>query len=508
MSPPQVGRGQTTTPPNILVFLVDDYDFRSLAMLIANGMMPNLARYFLQGGHVFIDSFSVAGFGGPSRATFHTGQYPQNHNVRGFRPHGIERMNQSSTVATWLQAAGYRTGHMGRYVIGYGWWTSKTAVPPGWSDWKTLIDPTSLNTVEYKMNINGTVVDVGDASRSLGRELHQVDVLAVLAEDFVRRAPEFNQPFFLVVSPAVFNLAVDPPYNVCPFGPEFQELYGGSIWGAAQRPAERYAFSLWGDPRFALPRTQSFNEADVTDKPLHSWSRRVGTFSDEIIDCIQRRNWNKFEGMRAVDDMIGYVMRALEDTGALSNTVAFFTADNGLIEGQHRVVGKAVPYDEANRVPLFVRTPQGTQPTVVSKLVLNTDLAPTFAELAGATPTHEVDGRSLVPLLQNPDAAWRRIGLIESIGDWDPEADLILPPTFHGVRTDRTKPFFYARYTTAPDPLNTGEMYDLLQDPHQMQNRFEDPAYRPARNWLEFWMGALLSCRGAGCRFLEDSFSF
>ena len=514
LSRPHVTHGQTTQRPNIVVILIDDYDVSSISTLVANGMMPNLTRYFLQTGHLFVDAFSVAGFGGPSRATLYTGQYPHNHRVRGFQPDGVEKLNASSTVATWLQGAGYRTGHIGRYVTGYGWWTSATAVPPGWNDWKTLIDPSSLNTIDYKINVNGTVHDVGEISRTAGVELHQADVLGALADEFVRTAPGFNKPFFLVVAPAVFNLAVDPPFNTCPGAdaPQYDPLYEGSSWGAAQQPAARHLNTIFGDPRFALPQAPqapAFNELDVNDKPGWSWARRTGILSAEIIDCIQKRNWRKLEGIRAVDDMIGTVMGALEQTGALANTVAFFTADNGLIEGQHRVVGKGVPYDEAFRIPLLVRTRANTPLQVHTKLVFNTDIAPTIAQLAQVTPAHVPDGRSLVPLLLNPAATpWRRIGLIESIGDLDPFAERLLPPTFHAVRTDRTAPRFYATYSTSFDPLNTGEMYDLNADPYQMNSRFYDPAKRPERDWLQLWVNALRTCAGTYCQALENYFYF
>jgi arylsulfatase A-like enzyme len=508
-SQPQVGRGQTPQKPNILVIMLDDYDPASIALLAANGMMPNLMTYLLQTGTFFPDTFSVGGFGGPARASFLTGQYPQNHGVHGFQPDGgVERLNANSTVATWLKAAGYRTGHFGRYVTGYGWWTSRTAIPPGWDDWRTLVDPSSLNTVNYTVNVNGTIVDVGALAQQAGTELHQADVLAYAGNDFIRTAPQFGKPFFLVVAPAVFNLAIEPPFNACPGvnTPQYDPFYEGSSWGAAQRPAQRHLDTIWGDSRFALLRPPSFNEADVSDKPAWSWASRTGIFSDEIIDCIQKRNWRKFEGLRSVDDMIGWLMLALQETGALSNTVVIFTGDNGLIEGQHRVVGKGVPYDEANRVPLLIRTPGATQFRLIPKLVMSTDLAPTIAQLAGATPAHVPDGRSLVPLLSNPNAAWRRIGLIESIGDWDPFAERLLPPTFFAVRTDSTRPRFYARYTTSLDPANTGEMYDIAADPYQLQNRFYDPTRRAERDWLELWMTALRSCRGATCQYLESNF--
>jgi N-acetylglucosamine-6-sulfatase len=509
MAPAQVGRGQSAQKPNIVVFMIDDYDLTSLWTLIARGMMPNLRKYFVDVGFGFADSFSVAGLGAPSRATFLTGQYPQNHGVRwGFPSSGLEVLNESSTVATWLQSAGYRTGHVGRYVTGYGWWTSQTAIPPGWNDWKTLIDPTSNNTLTYKMNLNGSIVDFAELSQTLGTELHQVDVVGILASDFVVQTARVAQPFFLVVAPGVFNLAMHPAYNVCP-GETYQHydpLFGGSPWGAAQQPPARHIDTIFGNvAAFPLPTPPSFNELDVSDKP--GWVSNIGLLSEEIIDCLQKRHWRKLEGMRAVDDMIGLVMGSLESTGALANTVAIFTADNGWMDGQHRAAGKGLPYEEAIRVPLFIRTRGSTQPRWITKMVLNTDLAPTIAQLAQATPTLTVDGRSLVPLLQNPDtAAWRKIGLLEYVGELDPFAVRALPSSYFAVRTDRTRPRAYVRYPNLSGL--DGELYDLTQDPFQMQNRYTDPARRAERDWLELWLNALKTCRGTTCQALENYFYF
>jgi arylsulfatase A-like enzyme len=509
-SRPQVTHGQTSGRPNIVVVMIDDYDLGSLWTLIGTGKMPNLTRYFLQTGYLFSDSFSVAGLGGPSRATFLTGQYPHNHGVTwGFPPRDLTVLNETSTVATWLQAAGYRTGHVGRYVTGYGWWTSQTAVPAGWDDWKTLVDPSSNNTVQYKININGSVVDIGALVNQLGTELHQVDILSVLAADFVRKAPAYQQPFFLMVAPGVFNFATDPPYNVCPLGPppHYDPLFGGNPWGAAQKPADRHMGTIYGDAtRYPLPTTPSFNEEDVSDKPF--WVRDTRYLSFDALACLQLRYWRKLEVMRSVDDLIGTLFAELESTGMLSNTVVMFTADNGFMDGQHRVAGKGLPFEEAIRIPLFIR-PRGTAPLrIVNKLVLNTDFAPTIAALAEATPTHTVDGRSLIPLMQNPEtAAWRKIGFLQFEGDLDPFAQRILPPSYIGVRTDRTRPRLYAYYPTLWTSPN-GELYDLVQDPYELNNRYLDSSRQAERDRLDLWMNLLKTCKGTSCQFLENYFTF
>jgi N-acetylglucosamine-6-sulfatase len=506
----QVMHGQTSAKPNIVVVMIDDFDLASLWTLVANGKMPNLTKYFISGGSIFTDAFSANGLGGPSRATFLTGQYAHNHGVTwGFPPRDLTVFDESSTVATWLQTAGYRTGHVGRYLTGYGWWTSKTRIPPGWNDWKTLIDPGSNNTEQYSMNLNGTLVDFGQVASQFGVQLHQVDILSVLATDFVKRESLSAAPFFLMVTPGVFNVQVEPTYNVCsgPDAPFYDPFFGGSIYGASQKPASRHVDTIFGNTTaFALPRPPSFNEAEIADKPW--WITFPRAFSPEVIDCIQKRYWRKMEGLLSVDDMIGSVFGELERNGELANTVAIFTADNGWLDGQHRFSGKGAPYEEAIRVPLIIRPRSaGTQARVINKLVLNTDLAPTIANLAQATPAHVVDGRTLVPLLLNPDLPWRKIALLEYEGDLDPFAEKTLPPTYFAVRTDRTRPTMYARFPTVLATYE-GEFYDLAQDPFQLNNEFFNSARQAEKTKLEQWMNLLKTCKGVGCQILENYFSF
>jgi N-acetylglucosamine-6-sulfatase len=504
----QVTDAQTATKPNIVVVMIDDFDLTSLWQLVAKGKMPNLTKYFVTGGSIFSEAFS-SGLGGSTRATALTGQYAHNHGVTwGFPPRDLTRLNASSTVATWLKTAGYRTGHIGRYLTGYGWWVDPTT-PPGWDDWKTLIDPGSNNTEQYKMTLNGTILDFGQISAALGVQLHQVDVVSALATDFVKRESPSESPLFLMLTPGVFNLQVEPAYNVCPgpTAPFYDEFFDGSIYGASQKPANRHMNTIFGDTtNFPIPRPPSFNEDEIWDKPI--WIRYPESYSPAVIDCLEKRYWRKLEGMLAVDDMIGSVFGELERNGELANTVAIFTGDNGWLDGQHRFSGKGAPYEEAIRVPLIIRPRNaGTQTRLITKMVLNTDLAPTIANLAQAAPTHVVDGRTLVPLLQNPDLPWRKIGLLEYEGDVDPFAGKTLPPTYFAVRTDRTRPTMYARFPTIAFNLE-GEFYDLAQDPFQLSNQYYNTARQAEKDRLETWMNLMKTCRGVTCQILENYFTF
>ena len=108
---------------------------------------------------------------------------------------------------------------------------------------------------------------------------------------------------------------------------------------------------------------------------------------------------DRLETMLAVDEMVAALVQTLEETGQLDNTFIFFTSDNGYHLGQHRLIGKDTTYEEDIRVPLIVRGPGVPAGQTVSHFALNSDLAPTLAELAGASAPAFIDGRSLVPVL-------------------------------------------------------------------------------------------------------------
>ena len=500
---------QTTPKPNIIVIMLDDFDAASIDLLAAKGLTPNIKRYLLDAGYSFTKAFATSTFGSPTRATFLTGQYPHNHGEIGSDPilGSTPRLNESSTLATWLRGGGYRTAMVGRYLTGYGWFTPTTYIPPGWDDWYGLIDPTTWSTEKYVFNANGTIVDVGQAAEQSGTELHQTDVIAYLASGLIRQAPVYGKPLFAVISPIVFNRERYPgptTYNVCPDPSD--TIFGGSYWGVAQKPPARHRETVFGNMTdFPLPQPPSFNEEDMSDKP--AWAQANPLLDAEDIDCLQKRYWRKLEALRGIDDLVGAVMMSLEATGTLNNSVVVFTSDAGDMDGQHRFPEKMPAYDESLRTPLLIRVPGSTTPRSISRLVLNTDLAPTLAAFGRVTPGLTVDGRSLVPLMISPTIAWRRAGLVEhSTGPTT--SDLFgFPPNYLALRTDVPTPRTFVRYPTVTTGLN-GELYDLTADPHQLENVYLHPARQAEVARLNLYMALLRGCRGTGCTLWENVFSF
>ena len=143
------------------------------------------------------------------------------------------------------------------------------------------------------------------------------------------------------------------------------------------------------------------------------------------------------ESLLSVDDAVAAILQTLRETGRDEDTIVVFTSDNGVTLGEHRWVGKLCPYEECLRLPFVVRYPRLVgSPRVENRAVANIDLAPTFAEFAGAVPTSPVDGTSFASLLDGSASQWRTDLLHELT--WG-----FVPPAYRLVRTDR---FVYVEY--------------------------------------------------------------
>lgn len=472
--------------PNIIFILADDLDVK----LGTLNYMPNLKRLLVDQGTTIADFFVSDSLCCPARATILRGQYVHNHQVytNGAPSGGFQKFlgigAEDSTFATWLQAAGYQTVLLGKYLNGYPPEENRTHIPPGWSEWYSPAGGNPYSSYNYRLNENGQLIAYGDRARD-----YITDVLARKAADFIRRAATSQIPFFMYLAP----YAPHAPAN----------------------PAPRHADLFLG---LQVPRVPSFNEADMSDKPARYQQRPLLT--PEQVAELDAQYRQRVQSMQAVDEMILWLVLTLEATGQLQNTYIMFTSDNGYHMGHHRLLaGKATAYEEDIRVPLIVRGPGVPAGDVLrGYLAGNVDLAPTFAELAGVSAPEFVDGRSLVPLLAGHGAAaeaWRQAYLLEyypverrtrpRAASHDrngvlepPDPDEVKQagptPSYVGLRTARYK---YVEYSTSER-----EFYDLNPDPYELENQAAKMD-STLQGQLSTWLRALHNCQGAGCREVE-----
>jgi arylsulfatase A-like enzyme len=417
---PSTASAEASSRPNIVLILTDDQRWDSL------WAMPAVQGNLVDRGVTFTNGFVVNSLCCPSRASILTGEYSHSTGVyrNGPPPHGgFSAFHDSSTLATWLQGAGYRTALVGKYLNGYKRFTDGSYVPPGWDRWVALNFDGGGIYYNYELSIDGRLRSFGDQPAD-----YSTDVLADYAVSFIRHTT--SGPFFLYLAPSA------------PHGPAI--------------PAPRDAGTFSG---LAPWRPPNYNETDVSDKPAWVQARPSLTAGRKgHIDAFRQR---QYESLQAVDDAVAAIVRELRRSGRLRDTMIVFTSDNGLLWGEHRLTGKQAPYEESIRVPVVIRY----DPLIAASRrdrhhALNIDFAPTFAKLAGVSAPG-AEGRSLLPLLSGHATTWRKSFLVEHLGS--------KMPTFCQVRAHR---YAYVQYRTGEE-----ELYDLNIDPYELDNVGRDPVY-------------------------------
>jgi N-acetylglucosamine-6-sulfatase len=196
---------------------------------------------------------------------------------------------------------------------------------------------------------------------------------------------------------------------------------------------------------------------------------------------------SRAEVLLSVDEGLASLRRALEERGILDNTVIVFTSDNGEFFGAHGLTTEIrLPYEDALRVPLFIRYPPLVRAGVaIDRLALNIDLAPTLIELAGGTPRPEIQGRSLVPLLRGSAAGWRRSALYELTSE-EQTFPWLVNASYRAIRMGRYK------YIHWLGREGVDELYDVERDPFEMTNLIGRPAMRATIASLRRELAALV----------------
>jgi len=346
------------------------------------------------------------------------------------------------------------------------------------------VDGFPYTEFNYTLNENGKLVKYGSTPQDYG-----TDVYSSLALAFIKDSLSRNQPFFAYIA----TYAPHHPYTPAP------------------RHAGMYS-------TLSLPKPPSFNQANLSgEKGTFLWKFPL---TDKQINDLQTDYRLRIESLQAVDEMVGKIVDTLSAAGKLNDTYIIFTSDNGYHLGQHRLpAGKNTPYEEDILVPFLVSGPEVRPGTHVKELTGNIDIAPTIAELAGASAPSFVDGRSLVPFLFGQSVSqWRQAYLLQRAlippGEKDndsvdeseesSEPSGLIEPTdspydnvpmaYDGLRTQR--------YTYLEFYNGVVQIFDLSKDPYELNNfvKTADPALLKK---LHSWLAKLKNCASDSCRSAE-----
>jgi arylsulfatase A-like enzyme len=446
--------------PNILFIMSDDHAYQAISAYGSNrNQTPNLDRIAKEGMR-FDRAFVTNSICGPSRAVILTGKYSH---LNGFHDNsGRAWFNgRQQTAPKLLQAAGYQTAVIGKWHL--------NSDPIGFDDWHILIGQGPYYNPRMK-TADGLVNHQG----------YTTDIITDVALDWLKNKRDKAKPFLLMYQHKAPHRDWQPaPRHLDKYKdvtlPEPETLFDD--YAGRTKPASENQMSIAEhlsrrdlklDPPPGLSPEQletftkayaeenrAFEEAKLTGKERTKWQYQ--RFVKDYLRCVD-----------AVDENVGRVLDYLDEAGLAENTVVIYTSDQGWYLGEHGWYDKRWMYEESFRTPLLVRWPGKTKPgSVTGKMVMNLDLAETFLDIAGVPVPEDMQGQSLVPILEGKEPADWRTSVYYHYYEF-PQPHYVHPHT--GVRTERYKLIHF--YT-----IDAWELFDLEKDPHELKSVYDDPAY-------------------------------
>lgn len=444
--------------PNIILVFTDDHAAHAISAYgsILN-QTPNIDRLANE-GMLFRNAFVTNSICAPSRATVLTGQYGHLNGV----PTNRDTLHATTlTFPKLLREAGYQTAIVGK-------WHLKIR-PQGFDHYEVLRGQGQYyNPVLYT------------ADNSIQYEGYTTDIITDRALEWLDGRRGDERPFLLMYQHKA-------PHREWAPGPDQLGLYAD-----VEIPEPGTLFDDWSNRTSATRAQEMTIEHDLTPRdlklvppnnltedqlaawdaaygPRNAQAEAAGLEGDELVRWKYQRYIKDYvRSIDSVDENLGRLLDYLDREGLTENTVVVYTSDQGFFLGDHGWFDKRWMYEESLRTPLVIRWPAGISAGSVNEdLVQNLDLAQTFLDLAQVPIPDAMQGLSLLPLLRGespPD--WRQAIYYQyfEYPGWH------MVRRHYGIRTQTHKLIHYYE-------IDEWELFDLVADPDELRNVYEDAGY-------------------------------
>lgn len=419
--------------PNILFIMSDDHAAQAISAYgSAINSTPHIDRLATE-GMLFRNCFCTNSICAPSRATILTGKYSH---LNGLLDNKEAFDGSQQTFPKLLQAAGYETALVGKWHL--------KSDPTGFDYWNIL-----PGQGEY---YNPVMIELGVEKRSTGY------VSDIITNEALRWLKNRNteKPFCLLLHHKAPHANWEP-------GEKYADMYSDTTIPEPETFNDDYKTRadairmhrlMVGRKQWELHYSDRFGDipSSVSEKEIRSWMYQ--RYMKDYLRCVA-----------SVDDNVGRVLDYLDDSGLVSNTVVSYAADQGFFLGEHGLYDKRFMYEESLRMPFLVRYPGEIRPgSEADAMALNLDFAETILDFAGVSIPDDMRGRSLRPIFRG-----------QIPGDWRTSMyyrfyeEAYGVGSHEGVRTERYKLIYY-HYGKL-----RWELFDLRQDPNELNNIYDDP---------------------------------
>ena len=464
--------------PNIIFIMTDDHTTQAMSCYGGNLIQtPNMDRIANEG--IRMDNcYATNALSGPSRACVLTGKFSHEN---GFTDNACRFNGDQQTFPKLLQQAGYETAIVGKWHLisepqGFNYWSILT----GQEEQGDYYDP-EFNENGKAITEKGYVTDIITDKAITWMEGR--DKTKPFCLMFHEKAPHRNW------MPAPRHLGI---FNNTTF-PEPATLfddYKGRQAAAEQDMSIAKTLKddwdlklmtrdeLLAQPDNRLSKVYQRMPEDVQLKWDSVYAPRIAEYRSGKLKDKALVSWKYQQYMRdylatvlSVDENIGRLLKYLEETNQLDNTIIVYTSDQGFFLGEHGWFDKRFMYEECERMPLIIRYPKAIKAgSTSSAICMNVDFAPTFLDFAGVTIPSDIQGTSLKPILENEGktpAGWRKAAYYHYY-EYPAEHSV---KRHYGIRTQDFKLIHFY------NDIDTWEMYDLKKDPMELNNVYGKPEY-------------------------------
>lgn len=468
------GETKDNVPPNIVFIMSDDHGYQAISAYGSSLVeTPNIDRIASEGA-LFTEARVTNSICSPSRAVILTGKYSH---VNGMMDNGTYFNGDQQTLPKILGKHGYKTAVIGKWHL--------FTDPTGFDYWNILPDQGHYYNPEF--------IKMGKDTVYRG---YVTDVITDLSLDWIEKNKD--QPFCLMLQHKAPHRNWMPPLKYLDSFDdrkfELPETFYDNYEGrqALQRALTtvqkghldvRYDSKIPCDT-CAVTEVNSWAPGEwqreierLTAEEKAAWDEGYQDEYEAFAKLKSRKEFIEWQFQRymedylacvkSVDDNIGRVLEYLEEAGLADNTIVVYMSDQGFYLGEHGLYDKRFMYEESFRTPMMIRYPERIPAQQrIDVPTLNLDVAPTLLDYAGIAAPDDMQGVSMETLLkEGKDPAWRDDVYYhyyeKSFG----------ATAHYGIKTDRYKLIHFY------DPVESWELYDLEQDPHEMNNLYADPEY-------------------------------